>query len=123
MTITLNDQEVKDILHNAFSSAGHFHYGAMSMQFDAKEYAASRQTLSAPCREDVWVKMLEDGRKLILCDHEDDDKLHIFGLSDAKAALEKLPINILSDFIEENYDADTADYVLEYIMYGEKIYG
>jgi hypothetical protein len=122
MEIKLNDQEIKDILLSALCNAGHFHYGDMSLKVEARQYAAARLKLQEPCREDVWMQILLDGGRLILVDNE-DESLHIFSLEKAKNAIEKLPAEIISDFVEGNDDSDTADWVLEYIMYGEKIYG
>ena len=122
MKVLLTKEERKKLLHAAFCGAGHFHYGAMGIEYSQDDYKIARDAVDpGPCREDVWLKMFELDMPIWIEDFEDDEKYFI--TPERLANLDNLPINIIYKILDGDYDAEDLDWVLEFIMFNEKIYG
>lgn len=121
MKIILTRKEIEDILFSALCNSAHIHYGAMKIECNKDEYSQAKKLLLTPTIESVWMKMLENGCRLTVVDNEDNSK-HSFSMINAYEAISSLPNQILLDFVNGDDDGETADYVLEYIMYGIKMY-
>lgn len=128
MEIILTEQERLNILENALCNAGHIHYGTMGLLYQGKDYHEAKDELTAKqtssdviSREDVWIQMVKSGKKLRLQDYEGAESFDI--TLESIKAIDKMPVTIHAEFMGQNDDAESGDYVLEYIAYGEKIYG
>ena len=107
--------------------AGGFDYWG-ELCSDDKDYEAARERLQKkneadfkPCYEDVLAEILEHGGKLTVYDREED--------KDHDLTMEKL-LNGWKKYIEEyntydfdEYDAISADCILQHAIFGEVIYG
>ena len=123
MTIILNRHEKLKMLLDAFCNAGHLHYGDMSIECSDEDYTLAKSELKNPTREEVWVKVYEMGKPIFIIDNEDGESYLID--HDSLNHLNNIPINLIQDMLDDegNADADTYDWVLEYIMFNDKIYG
>lgn len=94
----------------------------MKIECNDDEYSQAKKLLVTPTIESVWMEILKNGCNLTIVDNEDYSR-HSFSMINAYEAISSLPSEILLQFVNNDDDAESADYVLEYIMYGEKIYG
>lgn len=118
----------EDIVDYVLScEAGGFDYWG-ELCSDEKDYEAARQRVTErektdikPCYEDVLAEILEGGGKLTVYDREED--------KDYDLTMEKL-LNGWKKYIEEytaydfdEYDAISADCIMQYAIFGDVIYG
>lgn len=76
------------------------------------------------CREDVWMEILVTGGKLKLIDHENSGTYtQEISLKDVHDRVQKTPLNHLTDMIEENDDAVTADVIIQQVFLNEVVFG
>ncbi len=110
--------------------------GGYGLQFvyEDKDYKKAKKTLTAKlkkegkepgvCMEDVFVEILRNGGKLTFEDVENEgDYTRSITLNDVHERVQKTPIRHLSDMIEENDDATTADVILQTVFYEDIIFG
>jgi len=131
MKITLTQEERLKLLHAAFCGAGHIHYGAMIIDVRSNDdYDVARESVSQKlgdqhliCREEVWLEAFNLGLPIRIIDVE-DDQVHLI-TEERLANLDNLPHNIIVKILDDDgdYDADDLDWVLEFIMFNDKIYG
>lgn len=124
MKITLTQEERLKLLFEAFCGAGHFHYGTMGLEYSQDDYRIARDAADpGPCREDVYMKMFELGLPIWIEDFEDGEKYRI--TPERLANVDNLPHNIIVRILDDDgdYDAEDLDWVLEFIMFNDKIYG
>lgn len=67
--------------------------------------------------------MLRDGGSLTMVYEQDEDNKHTITLSDVHERVAKTQINHLTDMIEGNDDAVTADVIIQTVFFTEIIYG
>ena len=77
------------------------------------------------CIEDVQAQMLHMGYSLNFIDGENDDEVTKLTLSLIESNWDKVPANIaiLFDKDDGDYDADDADSLMQYLLFGEIVYG
>lgn len=130
MKITLTQEEREKLLFEAFCGAGHLHYGDMSINVDQDIYDAAKALVKENfleadviSREDVWIEAVRQGFEVWIIDNEDGEEYLV--TADNLSHLDNLPLNIISKVLidDEGYDAEDLDWVLEYIMFNDKIYG
>lgn len=129
MKITLTQEEREKLLFEAFCGAGHLHYGDMSVKVDQDIYDAARALVKENfleadviSREDVWIEAVRQGFEVWVIDNEDGEGYLV--TADNLSRLDNLPLNIIDKvFNGGDYDAEDLDWVLEYIMFNDKIYG
>ncbi len=132
MKIILNDNEVKHIIHDAFCNSTGV-YGALEITYDDVDYEEAKKALKenkepslfgSGCIEDVWLKMLEMGKTLYLVDTESMEK-EAFNYESVKEKLssgDEHLAKMIMESLEEEGDADTADNLLQYMVYGDIVY-
>lgn len=132
MKIILNDNEVKHIIHDAFCNSTGV-YGALEITYDDVDYEEAKKALKenkepslfgSGCIEDVWLKMLEMGKTLYLVDTESMEK-EAFNYESIKENLssgDEHLAKMIMESLEEEGDADTADNLLQYMVYGDIVY-
>lgn len=96
-------------------------YG-LEIDFDDENYEDASNSLTNPSYEEVLIKILKDGHRLVLVDCESDDD-YIIDITDVYDRFRLVPSDHLSNMIEENDDAETADVILQTIFIGEVIFG
>ncbi len=117
----LSNEEKREILLSALCNSGHFAYGDMYVESDQDEFG--REHCKTNIIEEIWMAVLENGRQLTIVDNIEAGEEHSFDLVKAYSQMDKLPKGIVADYLAGNDDADSADYVIETILFGEKIYG
>jgi hypothetical protein len=113
-----------------------FAYSGFHLDYDADHYNAARDALNAGapilwssysdsiCHEDVQTQMIVMGFPLKFIDDEGEGE----GNADLTWELIKknwkhVPNTIKGEFDDENWDADTADNLMQYVLFGEIVYG
>jgi len=132
MKIILNDNEVKHIIHDAFCN-GTGVYGTLELTYRDVDYKEAKEALKKNKEpawflngsiEDIWIKMLDMGKTLYLVDMESMEK-EAFNYESIKEKLsadnEHMTKMIMESLAEEG-DADTADNLMQYMVYGDIIY-
>lgn len=145
--------KVTDITHddlvNLFSTAIYGSYNFMVRKRKGDYYGTPLEDAN-DCREDAWAKILLAGGHVYVYDinAEDDDEFYgtlphlycesresmryILTLEDIRKALEKAfsrrdyVYDVACKFLradDEDFDADDADTLMQYIVFGEVIYG
>lgn len=124
MKIQLTKEECLTHFHSALCNGLTMLPGyGLELQYSSKEYAASRKKFTDPCFEDVLIQMLKDGYTLSILDIEGNgDQNKTINIQDVYSRLPKTPLNHLSDMINENDDAYTADAIIQTVFYGELIF-
>lgn len=128
--LTITTQDIVDYVLSC--EDGGFDYWAQ-IGYNAEDYKAARARLiesgrpdSELCYEDILAEILEDGGKLTVTDREDgkDYELTMEKLLDGWKAYIIWSRSVGrsgTDFDE--YDAEDADGILQYAIFGEWIYG
>lgn len=80
------------------------------------------------CREDKWADRLLAGGTLVCVDCEDCEKEYKLTLKDFedkldKAVYDKEALFNLGNWLTDNYDYYDCNNLLQYIMFGEVVYG
>lgn len=132
MEIKLTPAEAEEYFYNALCNGASYIQGS-GVDIDAEkedEYQAAKEKLmelqqdDRPCIEDVWMQLLRMGNKLQMTDIEGDGAYtRTITLQDVHERVEKTPINHLTDMINEQDDATTADVILQTVFLQEVIFG
>ena len=126
MKITLTPSESEEFFHTALCNGlGYLGQYGIELDYNEDEYKSSRATIgpNAPCFEDVLLQMLRDGYKLKFIDHENGMDETDITLHDIHEKVQLTESRHLLNMENENGDADTADAVLQTVLYGEVIFG
>lgn len=127
MKIVLTPQESEEYFYNALCNAegtGYMNSYGIKMTFFNADYLAAKNKLQSPCYEDVLMQMLRDGKELTYQDIEGEgDMTHSITLQDVHDRVQLTPIKHLTDMIEENDDAETADVILQTVFFKEIVFG
>ena len=75
------------------------------------------------CREDVWVQILKNNKSISFLDTEDNDTEYKITIKDVYKRMSEVPFDHMSDMINDQDDAITADVILQTVFLGEVIYG
>lgn len=135
MEILLNENELKEVLHNALCNGlGWISGYGLSVNISKEDYAKAKDSLKEEdfnvgsvnigiCIEDVFMKHLEDGNELKFYDSEQEEHVG-FTLEQARKNLKSEDVTKhIMDMLNENDDAITADCILQTALYGEVIFG
>lgn len=89
------------------------------------EQLQAQKSTEVICREDVWVEMVKQGHSITLVDNEETEDNVELNLAKLNEGIEKMPIDLISKLMSEDgeYDAWTCYEALQYIMFGEVIFG
>ena len=129
MKIVLTKEESENHFHNALCNSSNMPYYGIFLDYSNTDYAAAKKSLKrkgqeGTCQEDVWMEILRIGGKLTFIDEEKNGVGNkSITLKDVHSRVAKTPLNHLTDAINENDDADTADAILQTVFYGEVIFG
>ena len=125
MKITLTPEESETYFHNALCNGLSYVHGyGISLDYDEVEYRTAKLVLNNPCFEDVLMQILRDGGKLTMVDYEGEGEMtRDITLKDVHEQVQNTPLHHLTNMIEENDDAETADIILQTVFYKEIIFG
>ena len=128
MKITLNQEELIEVIHNALCNGlGWISGYGLELNISQEDYQKAKaniQTENTICYEDVLIQHLKDGNALEFYDNEQEEDVS-FTLESAKLSLEgneNVASHIL-DMINEQDDAITADCILQTCLYDDVIFG
>ena len=125
-TLEFTQEYCERIFHDALCNGLDYVRGyGILLEYNEDEYKISKEKLESPCYEDVLMQMLRDGYKLRFVDYENgDDDLNVdITLGTVRERVNKIPDWVKSQLIDEQDDAETADIVLQTVVYGEIIFG
>lgn len=125
MTITLTPQESEEYFFNALCNGLAYvtNYG-LGLDYEEKEYTEARGKLTNPCYEEALMQMLRDGGRLTMVDVEGEgDMTRSICLQDIHERVQHTPLPHLTNMIQENDDAETADVILQQVFFSEIIFG
>lgn len=75
-------------------------------------------------REDRLIQYIAEGETVSILDMEDDcEVVGMLNLESLNKNFDKVPCNIIMTILNENDDAETCDQFLQYIIFGEVVYG
>ena len=125
MQIQLTPQESETMFHNALCNGlGYMNGYGLEFDYCDKQYSAAKTKLQSPCCEDVLMQILRDGGSLTFVDVEcDGEYTRSVSLADVHDRVQKTPLRFLTDMINEEDDAETADAVLQTVFFEEIIFG
>ena len=125
MQIQLTHQESEQMFHNALCNGlGYMSGYGLEFEYSDKQYSAAKTKLQSPCFEDVLMQILRDGGSLTFVDVEcDGEYTRSVSLADVHDRVQKTPLRFLTDMINENDDAETADVILQTVFFEEIIFG
>lgn len=131
MKITLTKKESEEMFYNALCNAvgtGYMNGYGIELTYSDEDYFFAKTTLKgnglSPCYEDVLMEILREGKSLTFTDIEGDgDNTKTITLADVHNRVPKMPINHLTDMINENDDVETADVLLQTVFFEDVIFG
>ena len=125
MKITLTPQESEEYFYNALCNGlGYVEGYGLGLDYKNQDYNAAKDKLTNPCYEDVLMQMLRDGNELTLIDHEGEgDMTRSITIEDVHEQVQNTPLHHLTNMIEENDDAETADVIIQTVFYNEIVFG
>jgi len=129
-SIILTDEFKKEIIYNSLCNGLGQICSYYDLQWDVAEtfYDEAKKELKelkpneAICIEDVLMKVLENGKSIKIVDLESEE-INYLRLKDCLFKMDKLPIWVVNQFLNEEDDGDSADVVLQICIFGEVIYG
>lgn len=130
MTITINQEIKREVLEDIFVTALE---GGSNYWYYLSEEAIKLIRKAVPKSEDPYLstailKAIEKGVEVPINDAEDEDEvIGTISLKTMKERLQKLADSknrdALVSHINENGDGDSADIVLQYLAFGEIVFG
>ena len=133
--IVLTPAKSEEIFHNCLCNAvgtGYFSGYGIEVNTKEKEYKAARAKLynskqnptHSVCYEDVLMQILRDGGSLQFEDVENEGDMTVtVTLKDVHEKVQGAPLKWLTEMIDEEDDAETADCILQHVLYGEIVFG
>jgi len=125
MKITLTPEESEEYFYNALCNGLDYFQGyGFDLDYDADQYYKAREKLKSPCFEDVLMQLLRDGGQLIFKDVENEGEMtRIVTLKDIHERVQNAPIKTLIEMADQEDDADTADIILQTVLFNEILLG
>lgn len=123
-TVKFTREEKLNIIFLAMCDGGH---SPINIGLSKEQYAKARATAKpfeegTLCVEDVWMHYLITNESMIFEDLYDVDAIERT-LDEILESMDNLPTDVAVNFINESYDGDDADAVLQTIVFNEIIYG
>lgn len=119
MKITTHD-EIVAILATASYGSTLFGFYASKDDFKNEKYRTDND-----CREDIWARILLDGKSIIVYDVEEDEE-HLLDLKKLNKGLKKLAEKYPRDWADyrlEEDDQTTMENLVQCAIFGDAIYG
>lgn len=149
MEIKLNKEESEKFFHSALCNGlGYMRGYGLELNFKQKDYKAAQKSLKGKmdrneiphemhfpdymkkegrkpsvCFEDVLMEILRNGEKLKFIDHEGEGNYtREIGMNEVYERVQKTPLDHLSDMVQGNDDATTADVILQTVFFEDEIF-
>ena len=128
--IKISKEKSEEFFYNALCNGlGYFSSYGMSIDLNTKNYKKAKQTLAAngnnaPCYEDVMMQMLRNGDTLDFIDEEcEGEYSRNVTLEQVHENVSLTPMRHLINMVNENDDAETADVIIQSVLYKDIIFG
>jgi hypothetical protein len=122
--LILSKVEAEEIFLNALCDGLDYISGhGIGICVNNDDYDKAKASLVNPSYEDVLMQILKDGNKLTLIDYEGGDDSWSITLNDVHERMSNVPFDHLINMIQGNYDAITADVILQIIFLNELTFG
>jgi hypothetical protein len=130
--LILNNEEKEKVLHTILCDGlSPLNSCGLDIKYSDKSYSAARKIWIAanpdksPCREDILLQVIKDGKFTIVDlegEGEHTKKLTLDMLDSIKS---ERAVGLIMNILDENgdYDAWDAFNTLQYILYGELVFG
>lgn len=132
MEIKLTPEESEKIFFDALCNvygSGYWNGYGLEINVTPKAYKEALRDLqqelrSEICKEDVFMQVLRDGRKLFCIDYQYDHEYDkAITLSDIHERVSKAPAEHVLDAIKEEGDVVTSDVILQQVFFQEIVFG
>ena len=134
MEINLTKEESELYFYNSLCNGiGQLNGYGIRLEYESEDYDRAKRILKANknndeqiCYEDVLMQILRNGDNLRIKDEEggeDSEQNVSIALADVHNRVCKTPIRHLSNMMNENDDADTADVILQTVFFKDIIFG
>lgn len=133
MKVVLTKEESEYMFYSALCNAvgtGYMQGYGLAIKLEPGVYGKTKEVLKLEkpneeiCYEDVLMAVLRNGGILTLEDVEGEGEMtRSITLVDVHKRVQKTPIRHLSDMINKNDDAVTADVVLQTVFFKEVVFG
>jgi hypothetical protein len=132
MQIILSNEEKEQVLHTILCDGlSPLNGCGLDIKYSDKSYAAAKKTwleanpAKSPCQEDIWLQIIKDGNFTIVDlegEGEHTKKLTLDMLDSIKS---ERVVGLIKNILDEDgdYDAWDAFDILQYILYGELVFG
>lgn len=124
VTVDFTDK-LYDMIHSALCNAVSMDYFYdMQVDIDNSIYSEAKKKIKKDdkiCREDVWMEVIKMGEKLVFDGHYDDTAY--LDAAKIKDNFKHVPDYIIGSYLTENDYAETGAMLLQYLIFGEAIYG
>jgi hypothetical protein len=124
MKITLTKKESEELFYNSLCNGLDYISGhGIELDYSNSDYEKAKSNWKTYCHEDVLMQILRDGNTLKIIDHECDGEYNEFiTLENVHSRVQNTPTDHLMDAINENDDAETADVILQTVIYEDIIF-
>jgi hypothetical protein len=125
MEIKLTKEESEKYFLNALCNGlGELSGYSIELEYTDEVYKSAKANITEtnPSYEDVLMQILKDGNGLELIDMEGGEDTVTITIEDVYNKMPLVPFKHLSAMILENDDAETADVILQTIIYGNVIF-
>lgn len=115
--VPFTEQDIENVIVTAFEGGTDYWMGLIRKkdQFDAKPKDEPIST---------WItKLLLEGQEVEVCDIEDRSERWVLTLQKILAGIAKNAKERPDNAYKENWDADDADCIIQYALFGEMVYG
>jgi hypothetical protein len=117
------EKQSEDMFYNALCNGlGYIADYGLYLQKDS-QYKKAKEGLENPCYEDVLMAILRSGGTLVMLDDEDDDARYEIALKDVHERVPNAPQWAISQMLNEEDDAITADVILQIAFLNEIVFG
>lgn len=126
----LQKEEIEKIFHNALCDGCHYlgGYGLSGPEVDNEPYKLAKEKLRKEGKdtylEDVWMQALKDGAKLTIFDEEGDgENTSSITIQDVYDRVPECRKKELMNIHMEEYDAEDADVLIQYVFFQDIVFG
>lgn len=126
-----NDEKMKIIYECLCTGLPYFRDYGLELNYDQNQYDNARDELKTKstdivCFEDILLEIIKttsNGITFKDIEGSEPDTILNMALINDDDKWNKIPLNRINQFITENYDAEDADVLMQYLFFGELIYG
>jgi hypothetical protein len=125
VTISLTPEKSEEIFYNSLCNGlGYFSSYGFRIETTAGDWKKAHENEANQCYEDILMQVLRDGNTIKFIDEEGEGDNNVdLTLAMVHSGVIKAPIKRIMEFINEEDDAETADVIIQSVLFGEIVYG